>query len=189
MLLVKFQQKQVHGSLSWRQQALWTEGWISLCVECRTFLAAYNIARWWAVLLGLNCLHFLHPVCGNRGCSGALWAAKDQACHLSGIFRKGKKKSPLRVSESSSLMIYLYLSIVFCWKGHLIYFKRSRVFSEPSLHISCDIYSIPSKGNFLAWQATEQCSFFLCPFFSQGMYVFQRRQHFSLCVCLVMCII
>jgi len=57
VLLAKYrnlQWKQVHGSLPWRWWALWTEGWILLCVQCKTFLAAYNIARWWAVLIVLN---------------------------------------------------------------------------------------------------------------------------------------
>lgn len=111
-----------------------------------------------------QCLHFLHPICSNRGCSGALCTAKDQVCHLFWCFQKEK----ITIESLPKPLVFNDPSVPFhcvLLERHLIYFKRSWVFSELSLHIFCDISSIPSKANFLAWQATEQCSFFSLPLF------------------------
>lgn len=140
-----------------------------------------------------ECLHFLHPICSNRGCLGALCTVKDQVCHLFWCLQKEKKitteslQKPLVFNDPSVSFHCVLL------ERHLIYFKRSQVFSEPSLHISCDISSIPSKTDFLTWQATEQCSFFFFAPLSLKEYKSSSEESISRyikkMVCLVMCII
>lgn len=76
-------------SLFWRQQALWVEGLVLLCVECRNFPAAYSSARWQA-MLSAECLHFSIPSAVIEGAQEHSALQRIKSVISSGVFREKK---------------------------------------------------------------------------------------------------